>query len=112
MEEHTTNEMQKIHYRKLLWMVIFSFIAMYLLMYSMVDRFANVIPNYNQLYMTGLMTGAMIIIEMVLMGSMYLNKKLNAFIIAISAVVSVACFLFITNRTNRFYESQIERDGQ
>ncbi len=88
----------KMRYKKLVFMVIISFITMFILMYSMVDSFANVITNINQFYMAGLMTASMIIIEMALMGSMYMNKKINVFIIAISAVVLVSCFLFIRNQ--------------
>ena len=89
----------KTQYRKLALMVIISFIAMFVLMYSMVDKFANVIPNINQFYMAGLMTAPMIIIEMLLMRSMYMNKKLNLLIIAISTVVLIACFFFIRVQT-------------
>ena len=49
--------------------------------------------------MAALMTAPMIIIEMALMGNMYMNKKLNLLIMAVSAVVLVACFLFIRNQT-------------
>lgn len=62
-------------------MIVVSFIAMDLLMYSMVDIFANVIPNINQFYMAGLMTMPMLIIEPLVMGSMYCNKKLNILLI-------------------------------
>ncbi len=82
-------------YIKLMIMMILSFISMYMLMYAMVNAFENVIPNINQFYMAGLMTAPMIIIEIVLMGSMYMNKKLNFIIIAISTVVLIAFFLFI-----------------
>lgn len=75
------------------------FIAMFILMYSMVDKFANVFINVNQFYMAGLMTAPMIIIEMLIMGGMYMNKKLNLIIIFISAVVLVACFFFIRVQT-------------
>ena len=81
---HEMSTMPKAHksqYPKLIWMIVISFIAMFILMYSMVDKFANVIPNINQFYMAGLMTAPMIIIEMLLMGSMYMNKKLNLIII-------------------------------
>ena len=91
--------MHKIQYKKLLWMVILSFTAMFILMYSMVDKFANVIVNVNQFYMAGLMTAAMIIIEMAVMSSMYMHKKTNAVIIGISAVALVTCFIFIQNQT-------------
>lgn len=89
----------KSQYSKLIWMTVISFIAMFILMYSMVDKFANVFINVNQFYMAGLMTAPMIIIEMLIMGSMYMNKKLNLIIISISAVVLVACFFFIRVQT-------------
>ena len=78
-------------YGKLLFMVILSFIAMYILMYSMVDKMANVIPNVNQIYMAGLMTSPMVIIELLVMKMMYKNRRLN-WIILIS--VTVVGFLF------------------
>ena len=83
MEMHEMSTMPKasnLQYSKLIWMIVLSFIAMFILMYSMVDKFANVIVNVNQFYMAGLMTAPMIIIEMLLMGSMYMNKKLNLII--------------------------------
>lgn len=58
-------------------MLVLSFVAMYGLMYAMVDRFSNVIPNVNQFYMAGLMTMPMLILEILVMGSMYGKKKLN-----------------------------------
>ena len=94
-ETYNANKMQ---YKKLVWMIILSFIAMFTLMYSMVDKLENVTININQFYMAGLMTAPMIIIEIALMGNMYMNKKLNLIIIAVSAVVLVACFLFIRNQ--------------
>jgi len=83
------------HYRKLLWMAVLSFIAMYILMYSMVNTFSNVFLNINQFYMAGLMASPMIIIELLLMRSMYMNKKLNVLLISISAVLLVVFFLLI-----------------
>jgi uncharacterized protein (DUF305 family) len=93
--EHSDQTKHGNHYRKLLIMAALSFIAMYFLMYSMVDSFGNVINNINQLYMAGLMTAPMVIIEMALMGSMYKNKKLNVLIISISSFALIFCFLFI-----------------
>ena len=90
---------QSNHYIKLLVMAVLSFISMYVLMYAMVNTFVNVIPNINQFYMAGLMTAPMIIIEIILMGSMYMNKKLNYFIIAISSVVLIVFFLFIRQQS-------------
>ena len=76
-------------------MAVMSFMSMYALMYAMVNTFANVIPNINQFYMAGLMTAPMMIIEIALMGSMYMDKKLNTIIIAISSVILIAFFVLI-----------------
>lgn len=86
-------------YRQLLIMTILSFIAMYLLMYSMVDTFSNVIPNINQFYMAGLMAMPMVIIEIAIMGRMYKNKKLNAIIFFVSSVALTGFFLCIRKQT-------------
>ena len=44
------------HYGRFALMLLLSFACMYALMYAMVDRFANVVPNVNQFYMAALMT--------------------------------------------------------
>ncbi len=91
--------MNKNHYRRLLIMAMLSFISMYVLMYAMVDTFANAIPNFNQLYMAGLMTSPMIVIELSLMSAMYQNRRLNALIIAASVIVLIVFFVFIRRQT-------------
>jgi len=92
-EQH--HNMNGKHYRKLLIMAVLSFISMYILMYSMANDISNVFPNINQFYMAGLMTMPMIIIEVILMGSMYMNKKLNAVIIGVSTIALIAFYLCI-----------------
>jgi uncharacterized protein (DUF305 family) len=87
------------HYRRLIVMTILSFSAMYALMYAMVDRLANVHPNSNQFYMAGLMTAAMIIIELAVMGGMYPNKKLNVWLIVFSVVVFTTFWELIRQQT-------------
>jgi hypothetical protein len=87
------------YYSKLAVMAVLSFICMYALMYSMVNRFENVFLNVNQFYMAALMASPMIIIEVLLMRMMYKNKKLNAAIIGISAIALVGFFLLIRKQT-------------
>jgi len=82
-------------YKKLFIMLLLSFISMYILMYSMVNSIKNVYPNLNQFYMAGLMTMPMMIIELALMGKMYMNKRLNALLISISSVALIVFFLLI-----------------
>jgi uncharacterized protein (DUF305 family) len=60
---------------RLLLMAALHFLAMYLLMYAMIDRLPHFYLNFNQAYMAGIMTAPMLIIEIVLMRSMYQNQK-------------------------------------
>lgn len=82
-------------YFKLTIMVVLSFVAMYVLMYAMVDSFANVIVNINQFYMAGLMTMPMILIELTVMKKMYKRKKLNGLILGTSIVLLVGFYACI-----------------
>ena len=97
--------MNKMHYGRLLAMVVLSFIAMYLLMYAMVDSFANVYPNFNQFYMAGLMAAPMLIIELLLMGSMYPNKKLNTVLI-VAGVLALGLFWMLIRQQTAINDTQ------
>lgn len=83
------------HYMHLGIMAVLSFIAMYVLMYTMVDRFGNVYNNLNQVWMAGLMAAPMVIIELLVMRSMYPDTRLNMILIAVSAVLLIAFFVAI-----------------
>ncbi|HEY5462151.1 MAG TPA: DUF305 domain-containing protein [Hanamia sp.] len=93
------NDMKKDNSYRKLFIMLLSFISMYILMYSMVNSIKNVYPNINQFYMAGLMTMPMMIIELGLMGKMYMNKKLNAILISLSSVALITFFLLIQNQT-------------
>lgn len=105
MPHQKRQEMQGNHYGKLIVMAVLSFISMYILMYAMVDKLGNVYPNINQFYMAGLMTMPMIIVEVILMGSIYMNKKLNRGIIAVS-VILLAGFYFAIRQQAAVSEKQ------
>ncbi len=83
------------HYSRFAWMLALSFVAMYVLMYAMVDRLGNAVPNINQFYMAGLMTAPMAILEIALMGRMYPDKRKNITIVLLGAVVLAACWFGI-----------------
>lgn len=83
------------HYTKLYLMVGLSFATMYILMYSMVDAFSSVYNNVNQFYMAGLMAAPMMAIELVVMGAMYRDKRLNAILLAASLLATVLFFIGI-----------------
>lgn len=80
------------HYRRLLGMVVLSYITMYVLMYAMVDKPGNVFNNLNQVYMAALMAAPMLLIELALMRSMYPNKRLNAGLAIAAVVVMLLCW--------------------
>lgn len=91
--------MQMNHYGRFFLMAALHFIAMYIFMYAMVNSFANVFNNFNQVYMAALMTSSMVLIELPLMMGMYKSKKLNAIIIAVGLVVLVGSFLLIRKQS-------------
>jgi hypothetical protein len=95
---HNTHK-ASMPYRKLLVMLLLSFISMYVLMYAMVNSISNVFPNINQFYMASLMAMPMVIIELVLMRKMYENKKLNAILIVLSSLGIIVFFLLIQFQT-------------
>jgi uncharacterized protein (DUF305 family) len=76
-------------------MMALSFIAMYILMYAMVDRFENVFHNVNQFYMAGLMAAPMLLIELALMAGMYPDKRRNAWIAGGAVVFMALCWFGI-----------------
>jgi uncharacterized protein (DUF305 family) len=97
--QHGEHKSDGHHYLRLAVMIVLSFISMYVLMYAMVNTLGDVYNSLNQVYMAGLMTAPMVVIEMVLMPGMYKNKKLNALLIAGSCVAGIAFFLFIRQQT-------------
>ena len=108
---HEGKHEMKGSYGRLLGMTALSFVAMFILMYAMVDRFDNVYASFNQVYMAGLMAAPMVLIEMALMRNMYPNTKLNAVIILATLVVMTLCWVFIRQQTaisdNQFVRSMI-----
>ncbi|HEY5983708.1 MAG TPA: DUF305 domain-containing protein, partial [Anaerolineales bacterium] len=81
--------------RRLLIMAVIAFLLMFILMYAMIDVLGNLYVNLNQFYMAGLMTGPMVLLELILMRSMYTNRRWNALIVAASLIASLTFFVFI-----------------
>lgn len=85
-------------YLRLLLMAAASFAAMYGLMYMMVDGLSDVYANVNQLYMAAMMTAPMVVMELILMRSMYSNRRANVLIMASAALALVSCIFLIRNQ--------------
>lgn len=116
MQHHThEHKMGNKMYYKFALMIVLSFIAMYMLMYAMVDSFSNVFPNVNQFYMAGLMTMPMVILELAIMGGMYMKKKLNMALMVIGLILGIGFFLGIRQQASvgdrQFLRSMIPHHG-
>ncbi len=95
METHTQSGHGKGHYGRLMGMVVLSFLAMYGLMYAMVDQWSNVFANVNQFYMAGLMAAPMLLIELILMANMYPNRRRNIVLAAAAVAFMALCWFGI-----------------
>jgi uncharacterized protein (DUF305 family) len=76
-----------------------SFICMFILMYAMVDAWSNVFSNVNQAYMAAVMAAPMVVIELLVMGMMYPNGKLNALLLGACVIVGGLSFAAIRQQT-------------
>lgn len=93
MNDHSHAKHGDGQYGRLLMMMAFSFLAMYALIYAMVDSWGNVYHNVNQFYMAGLMAAPMLLIELVLMTKMYPSRRWNI-ILGLGAVAFMALCWF------------------
>ena len=89
---HSGHAMPYVH---LALMTGLSFIAMYVLMYAMVDRLGYVYNSLNQVWMAALMAAPMVLIEIIVMRQMYPSTSANYALIAGSIVAGVAFFALI-----------------
>jgi hypothetical protein len=101
-------------WNRLAAMTILSFVAMYALMYVMVDTFDDVYANLNQLYMVLAMTAAMMIIEVATMRDMY-DKKTSIGVICVSAIILVISVVSVRGQIaisdKEFLRSMIPHHG-
>jgi uncharacterized protein (DUF305 family) len=84
---------------KLSTMTATSFVAMYLLMYSMIDSIDDLLLSINQAYMAGSMAAAMVAIELIVMGSMYKNRAVRFALIVASIILTLALVILTRYQT-------------
>lgn len=101
MQEHdtATHAGQASAYGRLAIMAVASFVAMYFLMYAMVDQPSSVVMNLNQVYMAALMAAPMVLIELLVMRSMYANGRRNAVLWVVTIALGVLAFVAIRAQT-------------
>ena len=79
-------------YKKLAVVISINTVIMFLLTYAMIDRFDHFFANINRVYMAVMMVAPMVILMLLVMGSMYKNKKLNYTLIVGFALAGILAF--------------------
>lgn len=80
------------HYRTLGLELIIHFVIMYLVMYTMIATLDDFYLNLNNVYMTLMMVAPMAVLMLVLMRSMYQNRRLNLIIGGVAVVIFAVAF--------------------
>lgn len=82
-------------YITLLIALVVSYIVMFAIMYSRVNAFDNIFLSLNQVYMAGLMVSAMLLIMLIVMNSMYTNKKLNYVLLGLGTTLVIIFWMLL-----------------
>ena len=100
--------------KNLIKMLLSSFAIMYILMYSMVDKYENIYNSLNQFFMASLMTSAMLMIEIWAMKQMY-DKNTQKKMFLLGLVCFTLSYVFIRNQIGisdkDFLRSMISHHG-
>jgi hypothetical protein len=84
-------------YRKLATAIAINAVLMFFLTYVLIDRLDHFYANINRVYMALIMAFPMVIVMLLVMRSMYMNKRLNLALILASGAIVV--LLFVLMRT-------------
>lgn len=82
------------NYKKLGIVLSINTVVMFVLTYSLIDRFAHFVPNVNRLYMALIMVAPMAILMLIVMRSMYTNVRLNAILFTVFGLIFFGAFTF------------------
>jgi predicted neutral ceramidase superfamily lipid hydrolase len=82
-------------YKALAVMLGVHFVIMFAVMYTMVDSIDDVVINLNQFYMTVMMVAPTVLTMLLLMPSMYPDKRINFSLYAASLIVFVVFLIFM-----------------
>lgn len=88
----------KKHYAKFGWMMLTSFVTMYVLMFINMDQFSHFSITLTRIYMATCMIAAMAVIMLLFMLNMYKDKKMNAIILLGSAVIFFGVWAMLRNQ--------------
>ena len=101
MEENKNmhKEEMKMSYGKFAIMMLITFIVMYLVMFLNMDKLDHYHTSATRIYMAIMMVAPMAVVMMLMMGKMYMNKKLNAIIIGSGVVVFIVVLAALRTQT-------------
>jgi hypothetical protein len=91
-ERHMTPAMMRSHYRMLGLNLVLSVIVMYFVMFTMIWSFGDFFNNLNMFYMALMMATPMGILMLLLMSTMYSNKRLNFGLYGLFALLFILAF--------------------
>lgn len=87
------------HYRMLAWNLVLSVVIMYFVMFAMIDGVADLYHNLNTAYMALMMAAPMGTLMLLMMRSMYDNRKLNVLLHFGFIAVFVLAFAAVRQQT-------------
>lgn len=79
-------------YKKLLLALSINAVIMFLLTYVMINEISHFYFNINKVYMALMMVAPMVIVMLLVMPSMYENKRWNSILIAAFSGLFILCF--------------------
>lgn len=98
MKSTYNNQSGMKSYLTLLVALCVSYLVMFAIMFSRVNEWSNLFLSLNQVYMTGLMISAMLLIMLLTMGSMFTNKKLNIVLLALGTALIFIFWTLVRNQ--------------
>lgn len=104
-------EMMRSHYRMFGLNLAISLVIMYFVMFTMIYSFSEFFNNLNMVYMALMMAAPMGVLMLLMMGSMYADKKLNMVFHASFAAIFILAFFAMRTQAivgdNQFLRSMI-----
>jgi uncharacterized protein YacL len=91
--QHQSAEMMRSHYVMFGLNLGISLVIMYFVMFTMIYSVGEFFNNLNMFYMALMMAAPMGILMLLLMGSMYSNRKLNLLLHAGLALIFILAFI-------------------
>ena len=87
-------------YRKLALVVSINIVIMLFLTYVMISSAEHFVVNINRIYTALIMAAPMVIVMLLVMRSMFMNKRLNAILLATFGLITILLFILINPYAN------------